>query len=202
MPTPPGFAQVSVEMQQATVSRPAYITFGVDPTDTDPLLVGAAIGGTIAAAGSLVSMLDSSVTVTAVRVSLGTDGGEDIVGIHPMSLPGTTTKTALPPNCAMLVHKVTTRGGRRGRGRLFLPWVVSENNCDEGGIIDSSVLTSSQTALGVWRAGLATAQCPMVILHDPSPPGTVHPTTPGAPNLVTSLVADRLISTQRRRLGR
>jgi len=202
MATVPGFADISIQLVLAGLNRPAYITFGVDPVDTDPTTVGAAVLAASIGAGSLMSIMDSSVTLRQVRVSLGTDGSEDLVGIATGTAVGGTAKTTLPPNCAQLVHKMTARRGRRGRGRMFVPWCVDEGSTDEAGLIAAGVVTANATALNTWRNALSAGGNPMVVLHDPSKPGTAHPTTPGAPNVVTSLVCDPLISTQRRRLGR
>lgn len=202
MPTPPGFADCSIEMVLATSSRPAYITFGVDPTETEPSTVATSVWASALFAGSLVSMMDSSVTFVGVHVALGTDGAEDLAYEHPVTTVGSAALTSLPANCSLLVHKVTARGGRRGRGRMFIPWVIGEGDCDEGGLITASPLAAMQTKLDTFRIQLATNGVPMVLLHKPSLPGTIHPTTAGAPNPVLALRADKLIGTQRRRLGR
>lgn len=196
MPTPPGFADMSVQLTLTGFTRPAYITFGVDPTATDPVQVCDAVSGTIQLPNSLLSILDAQVTVSQIRCSLGTDGGEDLVGQTNPGHIGTSNVSAVPPNCAVLVHKSTSRGGRRGRGRLFIPWAVSETNVEESGLITTATVNTMQTAMNNWLTGMATAQVPMVLLHGQGI------TAPGAPNLVTTLTVDKLISTQRRRLGR
>lgn len=196
MPTPSGFGAISVQIVHSGMTRPAYLTFGVDPASTDPQTVAGLISGGIAAAGSLASALDTECTVSEVRVSLGTDGGEDIVGGLSTAVAGGSGTTSVPPNCAVLVHKRTARGGRRGRGRLFIPWCVGEGSVDEAGIIASAAQTSIQNAMNTWLNNMTTNNVPMVLLHDPGI------TVPGAPNLVTALSVDKLISTQRRRLGR
>jgi hypothetical protein len=202
MPTPPGFANVSIQLTVQSMTRPSYITFGVDPTDTDPQLVGAAVSAASMGTGSLMSIMDTTVAMPEVRVSLGTDGGEDLIGVYTSIGAGTNTKNGLPPNCAMLVHKITQRGGRRGRGRVFLPFCLDEGTVDEGGLITTTALGVMQLAMNTWRTALSTNGVPMVLLHEPSTPETENKTTPGPPNLVTALQVDKLISTQRRRLGR
>lgn len=196
MPTAPGYASVSVQMFHSGSTRPAYITFGVDTARTDPTLVASDVQAAINAAGSLKTIIDSNVTLTQVRASLGTDGTVDNVGQVTFSIAGTNSITSLPPNCALLVHKVTPRGGRRGRGRLFIPWSVAVVSVDEAGIITAAVVTTLNTAVMAFRAALVTNGASMVILHDPGL------TPQGAPDLVTSMSVDPLISTQRRRLGR
>jgi len=202
VPTPPGFADISIQLQNIATSRPAYITFGVDPSDTDPALVGAAVSAAASAPGSLMSKMDTNVTMSQIRVSMGTDGLEDIVYLHPASAVGANAVSSFPPNCAVLVHKTTARGGRRGRGRFFVPWMLGAADCNEGGIIQTSTLTALQGVFTSFRTNLATGGNPMFVMHDPSTTGTLHPTVAGPPNAVLSLVVDKLVSTQRRRLGR
>lgn len=196
MPTAPGYADVSVGITLTGMTRVAYITFGVDPTATDPVTVNTSVMAAIQSAGSLVSMIDSGAIITRLRVSLGTDGAEDLVSDVGYSVSGGKSATSLPPNCALLVHKRTARGGRRGRGRLFIPWAVAETDVDEAGIITAPVVTTAQTASNAFLTALGVNNVPMAVLHSPGQ------TAEGAPNLVTGLTVDRLISTQRRRLGR
>lgn len=202
MPTPPGYADVSIQLSSTATNRPAYITFGVDPTATDPVSVATAVSAAAAGAGSLMSKVDSNVTMSQIRVSMGTDGAEDLVYLHPAATVGANTVTSFPPNSAVLVHKTTGRGGRRGRGRLFIPWMIGTTECNEGGIILTAALTSLQSALTTFRTALASGGVPMYVFHSASTMGTSHPTAPGPPDAVLSLVVDKLISTQRRRLGR
>jgi len=196
MPTAPGFADVSMELTLTGFSRPAYITYGIDPSETNPVLIAADLYNAWNYAGSVNSVMDSNTTLTGIRVSLGTDGGGDIVASPLYTLVGGAGKSSVPPNCAVLVHKTTARGGRRGRGRLFIPWMLAETEVDEAGIIMAATITTFNAALAVWLGRLNASNMPMVVLHGPG-----RTPTP-APDVVTQLAADRLISTQRRRLGR
>jgi hypothetical protein len=196
MPTPPGFADISMQLTLASFPRPAYVTFGADPTTTDPSSIATSVAAAFASPGSLFTRMDSSVILTGVRVALGTDGGEDLIGFTASNVACTAAGSGPPPNVAILVHKRTARGGRRGRGRMFLPWFGSEGDHDETGSINSTALGQYQTAVDAFKSNLLSLVGPMVVLHGPGE------TTPGPPDLVTALEVDRLVSTQRRRLGR
>lgn len=203
MPTPEGFADVSLRFDLAAFTRPAYVTFGIAaPSGTSDIITAGAVVAAFQATSSWRSVLDSNVTLTNVRLSRGTASGEDLVYSSPVSIAGSMNLTSLPGNCALLVHKITPRGGRRGKGRMFLPWVISETATDEAGIIGSSDRTILQTAMNNFLAATSTQSVPMVLLHGESGPEVDPPTTPGAPTAVTALSVDPLISTQRRRLGR
>lgn len=196
MPTPPGFADCSIELTHALSTRPAYITFGVDPSLTDPTLVAADVLNAARATGSLTKHLDSQVVLTAVRVSMGTDGGGDLVYVGQYTEACSGVASAAPLPTAILVHKVTARGGRRGRGRMYIPWFTNGSNISETGVVTGSEVTACNVVLETFRAALAAGGNPMVLLHGEG-------RTPlGAPDVVTKLVADSLVGTQRRRLGR
>lgn len=180
----------------ASFPRPAYVTFGLNPTATDPTSVATSVASAFASPGSLFTRMDSSVILTGVRVALGTDGSEDLIGFSPTNVACTAAGSGPPPNVAILVHKRTARGGRRGRGRMFLPWFGSEGDHDETGSINGTALTQYQTAVDTFRTSLTSLAGPMVLLHGPGE------TTPGPPDTITGLDVDRLVSTQRRRLGR
>lgn len=196
MTIPPGYADISVRLTNAAVQRPCYITFGVNPTETNPDTVAGIVSTSLGVAGGFHTKLDNNVSIGPVVARLGQDGGEALVGVSELVIAGTAVLASPPPNVALLVHKRTQRGGRRGRGRLFLPWFLGETDIDEGGTVLQATATSIQTALEVWRSDLATRSCPMVILHEPGVSNS------GLPDNVSTLTVDRLVATQRRRLGR
>jgi hypothetical protein len=202
MATPPGFAACSYELRHSLMSRSAFITFGCDPTATDPNAIATSLAAAFAATGSLFTIIDSNVQLQSTRVALGTDGTEDIIGTSPQLVACTLAGSTAPANCAALVHKRTARGGRRGRGRLYIPWCILVADLGESGIISGTRITTITAAVAAWSAQVTSLVGPPVVLHRPSTPGTAHPTVPGSPNPVTSYVVDPLIGTQRRRLGR
>jgi len=196
VPTAPGYADVSIELVHGSMSRPAFITFGVDPVDTDPVLVAASVISAIGGSGTLQGMLDTTLTIRSVRVSLGVDGAEDLKAVTAISLPGLKTGSMLPPNSALLLHKRTARGGRRGRGRMYLPWSIQVTETDEAGVIAAATVTAQQAKATAFLSALGSNTVPMVVLHEPGQTAT------GPPNPVTSLLVDARVGTQRRRLGR
>lgn len=196
MPTAPGYADCSLQLIHSSMSRPSYVTFGVDPVDTDPVLVAASIISAIGGAGTFQGMVDTTLTIRSVRVALGVDGAEDLIAETAISLPGLKSGTMLPPNSAMLLHKRTARGGRRGRGRMYVPWAIGATEVDEAGVIAGATVTAQQTKATAFLSALGSNGVPMVVLHDPGLTAT------GPPNPVTSLLVDARVGTQRRRLGR
>lgn len=202
MATAPGYAACSYELRHSLVSRTAFITFGIDAVGTDPATVATQVLGAFTAAGSLFAAIDNNVTLIATRVSLGTDGGEDLQAVNATTWACTNNLPGYPPNVAVLVHKRSARGGRRGRGRIYLPWALSTSDVSEAGIIGGTRITAITNAVNAWTTHLSSNAGPMVILHRPSKPGIPHPSAEGPPNVVTATNVDTLVGTQRRRLGR
>ena len=196
---PPGFAQVTIPFRHASLAREAVITFGVD--------VSASGGDYVAVADELLedysttlgTILDSDVTAGPVRLRVGQDGGD------PLAVEGTTTFAAgaggasLPSNCAVLFKKTSATGGRKGRGRFYLPWSAADSGVNDVGQIDPADVPEYQTLADDFLTALTagTQDTPMVILHDSTGIGIEPP-----PSVVLALTVDPLIANQRRRLGR
>lgn len=202
MPTSPGYADISIQLKNAASPRKAFITFGVHPTPLDPNTIAQQVGNAVGSTGSLRTRFDSNVTIGPTFCRFGVDGEEDHLGIDNLLQPGLNVTVSMPANVSVLAVKRTARGGRRGRGRLFLPWYIGQGAMDEAGMIDSSTTTVLQNSFNIFLGLLTTNGVPMVVLHKTSDPAVIHPTPPGPPNLVTSLTLDPMVSTQRRRLGR
>lgn len=202
---PPGFAGCSLELHNAALARSAFITFGVSITggiavDTVAQAVMDAI--VLDATPSPVASLDSSVTLSSVTARVGQDGGDPLVFVATGVATGARVGATISPNVAVLVRKRSARGGRRGRGRMFWPWMIQAIEADEAGKITAATVTNLQLAFASMLPSMTARNVPMAILHSPSEVGIGHPTPIGAPDLVTSLQVDPLVATQRRRLGR
>jgi len=117
-------------------------------------------------------------TYEDVTAASGTNGG---------SLP--------PPNCAVLCKKLTTAGGRKGRGRCYLPGISSiSGTLDSAGNFASGsagVISSAMNQLLLdISAGSTSGGAELVLLHSDST----------APNLITEFFCEPKLATQRRRL--
>jgi hypothetical protein len=107
--------------------------------------------------------------------------------------PGLRAVTDVYPNCAVLVRKTSGLTGRANRGRMYLPGMLSEADVSEDGTIGAGVTSAIQTAMTAFYNALlgGAAAIQMVIFH----------TLPGpSPTLVTGLIVENMIATQRRRL--
>ncbi len=120
----------------------------------------------------------------------------------PPQYNGAGLMPAPPPNVAVLVKKQTGFGGRKNRGRIYLPWSVSESDIDEVGNISAAGLNTVTTALAAFKA--ANPNLIQVIanrVYDlpwDNPARQLVAVNIGKP--VIAMVADPLVATQRRRV--
>lgn len=195
---PFGYADISLQLTHDLTARPCYITYGIDTSDLaqSPDVVAQAQYTAFTASGSLLSYLDTNVQITQVTARIGVADDEPVIGTWTQKARGLLSLGSVPVNNALLVHKRTSRGGRRGRGRLFMPWTLDKDSVNEVGLVETNALSARQTAFNKWMTELGTQSSPMVLLHGSGA------SSPGPPDVVTSLQCVNLIGTQRRRLGR
>lgn len=137
-------------------------------------------------------------TLDSVVCYVGQDGPTTVEISTATPDTGIGAATTLPPNSAYLVRKRTDLGGRRGRGRMYLP-CVAEGAVDNVGNVSSGTVAAIQTALDEWHEHLTALVggrlYPPVVLHRSEGIGTEPAPTP-----VTRFTIDSKIATQRRRL--
>jgi hypothetical protein len=190
-----------VQLRHENDPEPWYITFGVDSSDAagDPVAIGKAAMESFHA--GFQSTLSPDVDITGCQVTVGQDGVEPVRSfVTPATaLGGSAGDLRLPQNCALLVRKNTDIGGRRNRGRMFVPGILAEGAVSATGVITPAAtityLGYAENFFATLLAGLPNSPAlPMVVLHS-SGISTVP-----SPTVVSSVTVDNVISTQRRRL--
>lgn len=193
---PIDFAEVVIPLTHSAVVHVASVTFGVSTVGGAPFSSALADDILTSFSAAFSPVIDDDVLIGPVRATVGQDGAPLVVE-GTIDTTGARSVLALPPNCCVLIKKRGSLGGKRGRGRFFLPWAVAAGETNEAGTITSTVVTAVQAAATTFLADLAgSVGAPMVVLHS-----TGISTVP-EPAPVTTLTVDSLISTQRRRLGR
>jgi len=107
---------------------------------------------------------------------------------------GTLTGEPVPQNTAHLVKKITASGGRRGRGRMYVP-TPTETNVAPNGVLLTAYVTARQAELVSMKAALAAHA-------DVGDLALFHDSAPFTPTPITLLSLQSLVATQRRRLRR
>jgi len=122
-----------------------------------------------------------------------------------VEVPGGSAATPLPSNIAALVKKTTTVAGRIGKGRFFVPGILTADVVNGSGVIATAAVVAIQAKLAVLYQDLkrtaATAQADednatLWILHRTSDTVPVAP----PPSEITAFTLSNKIGTQRSRL--
>ena len=191
---PPGFAQFSVEHLHADYGRPAVTTWGVDLAaaggDADDLATQFQAGYV----NTLGLLIDSEVTIANTRVYVGQDGPDPDVGIATTTgAGGATGRDTSPPALAVMIDVRTNKGGRRNRGRKYLPWAIGDSDVNELGQISSAYQSAAQARCADFLDDIAANGWSLVVLHGAGVSGVPVPTP------VTSLQVAPIIRTQKQR---
>lgn len=187
---PAGFAQINFKGSGTGYARGWQVAIGVD-NDADWNAVQLASGCGSAFVEHMLPVMSNQCALTSVLAKLGPNE-TGVAFEESYSEDGGVASQAQSSQAAVLVTKLTTHGGRKGRGRMFMPG-VTEGQTDGGGLLTSAALTAWQAAVDGFLEELETFTAPMVLLH------ADDATTPYA---VINLQVANLFASQRRRIRR
>lgn len=186
---PTGYGQVNFIFGGNGFPRGAQVALGfLDTAGDDPAVEATALA--TCWGDNMSAVQSTNITLQFVKVKQGpTDTGPE--STIATAVDGTVVSNPLPPNVAVLAKKVTTSGGRKNLGKMFIPGAC-ESQTDGAGLLTSSALTAFNSAVAGLLADMATADLPMRILH----------TDATTPTEVTALVCQQLMAQQHRRIRR
>jgi hypothetical protein len=195
---PTGFAAVIHSMTLLGDPEPMAITYGVG--FDGPLPVAQAQNACNALRSAFTDNMSNIIaTGYAHKQTEMIVGGftPPLVYLDPTPVVFTGTINPLPQNSALLVQKRSALIGRRHRGRLYIPG-VNEVEVAPNGVVSPALLAAYNSALQSWLTAIRniTEVLDMFILHTQAPLAPAPP----EPTRVSTLVADDVIATQRRRL--
>lgn len=124
----------------------------------------------------------------------GQDGGPpEVFESVAVAHAGTNGGPALPPNCAFLLRKRTSLGGRKGRGRMFIPAGVGvgEDSVPSTGVMAEAQRAALEERYSDWLFGLGPVP---YLFHDSETPGSAAPTE------IIAFTCEARLATVRRRL--
>lgn len=190
---PPGYAECSMEFWLAGYLRPAVITQGFEINGSVGSGYNVADQFDLAFTNSFSALFDSNVTMRNAKAVIGQDGSDPIVQVSSAQTAGTSSRESTAPALALMVTKNTNLGGRKNRGRNYMPWALADSDVAENGAINPTRLTSWGTALDAYLDYILDAatdllEAPVLLHTDPTPPTEI-----------TSFTPNPAIRTQRRR---
>lgn len=206
MTIPLGFAQITHTFAGDALRNGAAIVYGVEPAPplTAPELAELADG---LFSINVMPQISSDIGLSETLAKLGPDESGSSAVFAGEGGGGGNTDDTVSSAVSYLILKNTALGGRRGRGRIFMPG-VGEAQVAPNGALGAGTLVAVGGAFSTWLAALETAGIPMVVLHGPATEWAlvggqprrvpVAGTVPG-PTTVTSLTLSSFVATQRRR---
>lgn len=197
---PVGFGQWTLPFRLIGDLEEMVITCGfVDgdgtdaPNDVATSITNALLSKASFAASSISNQYSMGPGRVTVNRALGT-----FEGTGSITRTGTASLTTLPHNCAILIRKNTARGGRRGKGRMYVPpFMVAESNITPAGVVFSTAVDTLTSEFNSWLAECSALNLQLVLLHGDSPESA----TPG-PDPILAFTCQSVIATQRTRLRR
>lgn len=193
---PPGFGNAAFIFTSTTGTPPIVTTLGVNLSAAGGDFVEAANVAFAAYAAHLLPETDTSLTLDRVNLAVGDDGPGGSVDSDLAPAPGTRSGTGPPVSMSTIVRKVTNDIGRRGRGRMFLPGLLTTTNVDESGIIASGRRDEILTAVGGFIAELFDTETVPFNL----PPVLLHSSAPADPTPLTGAAVSPLVGWIRGRI--
>lgn len=200
---PEGFGNAAFRFQLAGKPREFVTTAGFkpDPAVTLPNtmaeLLRLAFTSTGAPAFGPANIISGWTFVGVTVTYMGALG--PLPGISEVPVIGTAPVGSMPPNGAYLVRKTTARGGKKGRGRFYVPpFNLSELGVDNIGAIAPDSLSGLQGEWNIFLSACATEGVPLFLLHD----NPLPPLLPPPPDAILSVIVEGMTATQRRRLRR
>lgn len=184
---PDGYGQISLVHTGANMIGEGVITIGFENTTDDDAQGIADNFKSALIAADYTDHLDTLTVVEEVRVKLG-PSSTGPSAISSVGLNGGVGGQPVPPNVALLISKVTPLGGRRGRGRLYVPGMPMAS-LDDTNNWDTDVAQNVADTIGAIMDAMAFLGQSPRLLHD----GALTPTP------ITSWVGQDRIATQRRR---
>lgn len=205
---PAGFAHIAFKFQYLEGAEPAITTTGMD------------LNG---ASGTFFGVLDLIADAWITHILPAQSNGLVYLGINarisvngePVSYDvarnqaGGEASAMLTRNTAILVKKQTNRGGRRGRGRMFIPGLAREVAIDQAGNITPADRNALQVGFNsLFNALNAIGNGPCLLHNDQVITGyspvtgkpVYGPFPPGPPDNVVAFAVDGRAATQRRRM--
>lgn len=195
---PEDYSLVTMVFNCAGVAKDITWSFGLgDRPLSDPAADAAAVASCFRAGGGVGSPgpyhednMSDAWTFTRVEVSKMTSTGP-LVGVAVQNLQGDATLLPVPINCSMLLTKTTALGGRKYKGRAYLPPLYpGEDVISHNGSINQAFVDNLNDWYGNAYTELDGSALPPYLFHSGAE----------APTLIAGWSVSTLIATQRRRL--
>lgn len=193
---PVGFAEATFVFQCTGRPRQCTWAMGLDISedpDADPSTIATTVYDAYVGTNDPIAAahMCAGWSFIGVSVSKMLETGP-IVGQSFLTVVGTATNGSVPVNTSVLANKQTALGGRRNRGRAYIPPVwPPEEFVDQAGVMDATRQGQLQGWYDSFFSTLSTSDYTPTLFHQ---------TAPFTPTPITGFVIGTQLATQRRRM--
>jgi len=191
---PVGYGRCSQVFSVAGTSKTPVVTYGFvdDPAETPNTIAQSRNAEWLAQ--FVPASLASTWALKETNVTIHRAGGQ-FVGSYAVLSQGAAGFNAMSMAVSAILRKFTAVGGRRGRGRCYLPaGYLGELSVDPAGVIDPALVTATANRWSAIIAAMTGSSEDMVLLH-----AAIPPAVGGAPTVVLAGTCENMAATQRRR---
>lgn len=191
MHIPNGFGQINWHLGITGSTRPAEVTLGVELSSFAGTPDDAAETARDEFAAAFLASVTEDVFLQETTIKYGpNDVGP--VGTAAGGGSGAFATATSSPQVCYLISKKTALGGRKHRGRMYMPG-VAESNVDSGGFILTAEVTFFQDKVDDFLTAMTAANLVPCLLHGEADAAM-------APDTITQFIVQSKAATQRRRL--
>lgn len=189
---PPSFGELWFQFNVGGDPEPMYCALGVDLAAGVVPNQGEADTMLSTGIAALNDIVNDDYGLGPGHVIYGNDGGDIRIDSSITQVAGARTGTPVPQNTAFLVRKLTGSGGRRNRGRMYIPGVTNTDVTAIGGCTSGILTIAAATCTALQANLVALGTIDGLVLF--------HETAPFTPTPITSLEIQPRVATQRRRM--
>jgi hypothetical protein len=197
---PPGYASAAFILTGAVGTQPYVTTMGLDISGAGGDFVGVANVAFNAYALKIMPETTSGLTLDRVTLSVGQDGPGGSVDSSAAPVAGGASGTYPPTALSVIGRKVTNSLGRRGRGRMFVPGVITETHVDQDGTIGGNRRDQLNIVFGDFLTQLEAGSPGAEPEPIPVPPVLLHGSAPLTPTPITGMICSDLVGWIRGRI--
>ena len=194
---PVNYGEAAFIMSGANGTQPFVCTLGVD--------LGHYAGSESVAADNLFGWwainlngrMHESMALERVLIAVGQpDGTAPTVSSSLPAANGTRDSANVPINCAVIINKTTGLPGRKGRGRMFLPGMLSEGEAGLSGELNGTTRTWFNGTFSDMYTALNEGTEEM----SPIPPVLLHSDPDVEPTALLAFTCASVVGTMRKRI--
>lgn len=197
---PPSFGLAAFVMTGPQGTQPYVTTCGVSLLAAEGDFVAAANSAFIAYSNAFRSDMTNQLTLDHVTLSVGQDGPGGSVDSTLAPVTGTVNTTFPPTALSAIIRKSTNNLGRSGRGRMFVPGILTEADVDQDGSLTTAARQETAVLANKFFTNLAQGVTADP-LSFPLPPFLLHSEGVGIPpSPITGMVPSDLVGWIRGRI--